>query len=82
MTNLLSKLNQHDKFPLSCTQLICIAIATSTMLLQFIKLCKQQLIELEQQMESEKLLWIAKMSGSGRLQLVMLDPNNAKICVA
>ncbi|CAD7966817.1 unnamed protein product [Amoebophrya sp. A120] len=27
-------------------------------------------------------IWIAKMSGSGRLQLVMLIPKNAKICVA
>ncbi len=27
-------------------------------------------------------IWIANMSGSGRLQLVMLNPNHAKICVA
>ncbi len=27
-------------------------------------------------------VWIAKMSRSGRLQLVMLNPNHAEICVA
>ncbi len=31
---------------------------------------------------AETPIWIAKMSGSGRLQLVMVNLKHAKICVA
>ncbi len=32
--------------------------------------------------QQQHRVWIAKMSGSGRLELVMLNQNHAKICVA
>ncbi len=39
-------------------------------------------VDLNLEMFNYAELWIANMSGSGRLQLVMLYATHAKICVA
>ncbi len=34
------------------------------------------------EMSNERVVWIANMSGSGRMQLVMLPLDSKKICIA